>query len=93
MSILVIGGDKIEALKNTLQHLGATKITHWDARKKGVTKKVLPCDLDCVVMLTNYLNHNAMKHFKTSAKKASLQCIMAQHNAHAVKEAFLKVKL
>ena len=38
MSILIIGADRIKAIKPKLEELGATRITHWCARNRNVTK-------------------------------------------------------
>lgn len=70
MSVLVIGGDKISSIESILKSLGVLSIVHWDARKKASTcKKIIPIDIECVVMLTSFLNHNAMKYFRNEAKK------------------------
>lgn len=72
MSILVIGGDKISRLKDILAILGATKTRHWDSRNKTATFKKLPHGTDMIIMLTDFLNHNSMYHFKNDAKKTSV---------------------
>ena len=39
MSVLVIGGDKIESIASVLQDFSFEKITHWDARNPSVVRK------------------------------------------------------
>ena len=91
MSILVIGGDRISPIRKILTDMGATSIRHWDARKKrSITKKSLPDDLDCLVLLTNFLNHNAMYKFKNEAKRRKIPFVCADRNEHAVAEEFGK---
>ncbi|PIF03309.1 MAG: hypothetical protein CSA86_05895, partial [Arcobacter sp.] len=59
MSILLIGGDKIDPISDMLKGLGVKNIEHWDARKKSsAPKKKVPQDTDCIIMLTSFLNHN-----------------------------------
>ena len=92
MSILLIGGDKVTTIKNRLNELGVSKINHWDARKKSsACKKAIPHDTQCVIMLTSYLNHNAMKHFKSEAKKKQIPLICAKSSANCVYEEYVKV--
>jgi len=92
MSVLVIGGDKVNNIFEILKDLGATQILHWDARKKtSVTKKDIPKNVDIVVMLTSFLNHNAMKYFKAQAKKRALPFICAKSSATCVYSEFEKV--
>ena len=76
MSVLVIGGDKINAIRNILNDLGASDVTHWDTRKKtGACKKEIPQNTDCVLMLTDFLNHNVMYKFKNEAKRKNIPYI------------------
>jgi len=92
MSILLIGGDKVSTIKTKLSDLGVKKINHWDARKKSsACKKAIPQDTQCVIMLTSYLNHNAMKHFKSEAKKKQIPLVCAKSSANCVYEEYIKV--
>lgn len=92
MSVLLIGGDKVSQISNLLKNLGVEKVTHWDARKKSsICKKIIPCDTNCVIMLTSYLNHNAMKHFKVEAKKRELPVVCARSNASCVYQEYVKI--
>jgi hypothetical protein len=92
MCALIIGGDKVTTLSNVLKELGVTKINHWDARNKSsACKKTIPQDTQCVVMLTSYLNHNAMKHFKSEAKKRDLPVICSKQSASCLYEEYVKI--
>ena len=92
MSVLIIGGDKVTNIMTKLKELGATNILHWDARNKtSVTKKNIPKNIDVVLMLTSFLNHNAMKYFKSQAKKRALPFICAKSSATCVYSEFEKV--
>lgn len=92
MSVLVIGGDNISKITDVLKHLGAQKVKHWDARKKAsACKKIIPADINCVVMLTSFLNHNAMKHFKTEAKKRNLPVVCSKQSVNCIYEEYVKI--
>jgi len=39
MSVLVIGGDKIDSITSVLHGFSFHKITHWDARNPSVVKR------------------------------------------------------
>ena len=91
MSVLVIGGDKIEPIKSVLYNLGATDIKHWDTRRHGATHKSLPIRVDCVVMLTNFLKHNTMLHFKKEAKKRDIPIVCAKRSESSVYSKYLEV--
>jgi hypothetical protein len=88
MSILVIGGDKIDSIKSTLLDLGASDITHWKSRKVHTTSKVIPNKTEYIVMLTTFLKHNTMFHFKTEAKKKNIPIIFSKRSSIDLKESF-----
>lgn len=75
MSVLVIGGDKITRLQSLLLSLGATKTHHWDSRRNSTSHKQLPQETDMIIMMTDFLKHNSMDHFKRQAKKCDIPFI------------------
>jgi hypothetical protein len=91
MSILVIGGDKIEAISGVLYDLGATNITHWVGRKNSLTHKSIPKDVECLVMLTSFLKHNAMTFFKKEAKKRDIPVVFAKRSVSCVYNEYTKI--
>jgi len=85
MSILIIGGDKIETIKGILAELGDFSITHWDTRKKSSScRKDIPLNTDYVLMLTDFLNHNAMYKYRKEAKKKNIPLICSKRSASSV---------
>jgi len=94
MSVLVLGGDKIEPIRQVLMDMGIENIIHWTARnqKNGRKKnKVIPTKVNMVLMLTNFLNHNAMKHYRSEAKSKDLPIVYATRNVDCVRSEFRKV--
>ncbi|CAA6800638.1 MAG: Unknown protein [uncultured Sulfurovum sp.] len=94
MSLLILGGDKINPIREVLKSLGVENIIHWTARnqKRGRKKdKVIPTSVDMVLMLTNFLNHNAMKHYRAEAKDKGLPIVYATRSVDCVKSEFIKV--
>lgn len=91
MSILVIGGDNINSIKNVLSELGVNVIKHWDARKKSsAPKKKIPQNTDCIIMLTSFLNHNVMHKYKNMAKKYDIPYICTKHSSNCVYSEYKK---
>ncbi|OWZ85024.1 DUF2325 domain-containing protein [Natranaerobius trueperi] len=67
MTVLIVGGDKVDKIKNYLkQEIGATKVKHVTGRKERSMK--LPADLDLVIIMTDFINHNLCKNLKCQAK-------------------------
>ena len=91
MSILMIGGDKVGSIKNMLADYGVEEVIHWDGRNKSsITRKEVPERTECIVMLTSYLNHNAMKYFKNLAKKRNIPLICTERSVTSVYCEFCK---
>jgi hypothetical protein len=84
MSVLLIGGDRIEPIRDVLMTRGAKRIDHWDMRKTRAHKRGIPECTECVVMLTDFLNHNAMNHLKKEAKKAKIPVVCAKRSVACV---------
>lgn len=90
MSILLIGGDKVTSITELLKSLGATKTTHWDSRKNSTSHKKVPANTDLIIMLTDFLKHNSMSHFKKSAKKQDIPLICTRRGSSSVAQEFSK---
>ncbi len=93
MSILVIGGDKINPIRKMLLDMGAESILHWTARnqRKGRKKGTpIPARINMVVMLVNFLNHNAMRHYRAEAKSKGIPVIYGARSIECIKSEFVK---
>ena len=93
MSILILGGDRIDPIRKILTELGVSDIIHWTARNQKCGRKkdkVIPTKVKMVLMLTNFLNHNAMKHYRAEAKSKDLPIVYSTRNVDCVKEAFIE---
>jgi len=93
MSLLILGGDRINPILTLLEGLGVTDIIHWTARnqKNGRKKaKRIPSKVDMVLMLTNFLNHNTMLYYKAEAKAKDLPIVYSTRNVDCVKSAFIQ---
>ena len=66
------------------QSFAFEKIVHWDARNPSVVCKEIPSDTKLIIMLTNFLNHNAMNKFKNEAKRKAIQFICAKRSESSV---------
>ncbi|MCP4971427.1 MAG: DUF2325 domain-containing protein [Arcobacter sp.] len=85
MSVLIIGGDKIDTIKGILEQFGDFSITHWDTRKKSsACRKDIPQNTDYILMLTDFINHNAMYKYRKEAKKKNIPLICTKRSASAV---------
>lgn len=93
MSLLILGGDRINPILNLLEEFGINDVIHWTARnqKNGRKKaKTIPTKVNIVLMLTNFLNHNAMLHYRAEAKAKGLTIVYSTRNVDCVKSAFVQ---
>lgn len=85
MSVLIIGGDKIGTIKSILSEFGILSVTHWDTRKKSsACRKEIPQNTDYILMLTDFLNHNAMYKYRKEAKKKNIPIICTKRSSSSV---------
>ena len=91
MLVLVIGGDEIVPIKAVLRNFGCSHIIHWDGRRESVNHKGLPQNIGCLVMLTNFLNHNTMRKFRNEAKKKDIPIICTKRSVSCLYCEFIKV--
>jgi len=88
MSVLIIGGDKVNGIISRLYELGVTKHQHWDSRKNSTSHKQIPSDTDAVILLTDFLKHNSMFQFKKEAKKRKIPYLCSRRGISSVETKF-----
>ncbi len=91
MSILVIGGDRVDNILAMLKDYGATNTTHWDSRRRSTSHKKIPSKTDAIIMLSDFLSHNSMYQFKRDAKELNIPLIYARRGVASVANEFEKL--
>ncbi|WP_240376720.1 DUF2325 domain-containing protein [Bacillus piscicola] len=79
-SLLVVGADHLGLIPNKLSAVGFDKILHMDGRKAQKIKKNIPSDITCILVLTDYVNHNLAKSIKERAKDESIPIYYAKRS-------------
>lgn len=74
-SILIVGGDKIQGIKNVLSHFEVDDINHWSGRKVGDSNKVIPQDTQLIVLITDWISHKLTKKIKENAAKRGVRIV------------------
>ncbi|MCX7694886.1 MAG: DUF2325 domain-containing protein [Caloramator sp.] len=67
MSVLIIGGDKIETVVKGLKNKGFEEIKHISGRKNGdkVNSSISKAErYDLIIVLTDYINHCMVTNLK-----------------------------
>lgn len=78
MTALIVGGDKLGNIPQTLSENGVDKYIHWSGRKKGMRNKKIPTDTDLVIILYDFVEHNLTKLIKNQTKLMSIPCIYSK---------------
>lgn len=82
---LIVGGDRIDGIRQVLGSYGVTRINHWSGRKAGDGKKVIPHDTKLIVLVTDWISHNFTHKIKQSAAKRGVRIVYTQNGPAALK--------
>lgn len=86
--VLIIGGDYLGNIKENLKkEVGATDIKHVSGRKKSASNMELSSNLDMVVVLTDYINHQMCLNIKRQARCHGIKTIFARRSWAHLKKA------
>ena len=78
MTILVVGADRLGNILKELYVEGAKEIIHWTGRRKSVQNKVVPKNVDKVIIFCDFINHNLMNNIKRQAKENGIPVIYSK---------------
>lgn len=82
MKVLVVGGDRIDTLKDMISsQMGSLEVLHWDGRKQSQGHRTIPQSVSYVIMLTTYLRHSVMKNIRTSAQRSGIPTVYSRHSS------------
>jgi len=89
VSVLIVGADYIESIKKELQRRGVKEIHHMSGRNASEErKKKIPQEIDLILILGDYLNHNTLKGLKKQARKDETPVIFSRRSLGHVITAF-----
>ena len=67
-SVLIVGGDQIEGIKEVFGSYGIDQVSHWSGRKAGDSNKV-------IVLITKWINHSITYKLKRDAVRRGIKVI------------------
>lgn len=82
---LIVGGDRIEGIKQVLEGYGMSKIAHWAGRKAGDSNKVIPRDTQLIVLVTDWVSHSFTAKVKKDATKRGIHIVYTPNGPTALK--------
>ncbi|WP_129599050.1 DUF2325 domain-containing protein [Anaerophilus nitritogenes] len=78
MTALIVGGDRLGNIPEVLSQQGIHDYIHWAGRKKGMRKKDLPGNIDMIIVLYDFIEHNLVNIIKRESKNLDVPCIFAK---------------
>ncbi|GAB6151404.1 DUF2325 domain-containing protein [Desulfosporosinus burensis] len=78
MKVLVVGADRLGKIPLVLRQEGVEEIIHWSGRNKSSCKKVVPKNIEKVIVFCDYINHNTMSSVKRQAKVIGIPVIYSK---------------
>jgi hypothetical protein len=88
MTTLVVGGDRIDAIRRELGEYKLNDVEHWSGRKPGDLKRSIPDRIRLVVVVSDQLSHSMMYNATISATQNGLPIIYTRRSGRE-----LRVKL
>jgi len=83
-SALIVGGDQVQGIKQTLANHGISEIHHWTGRKSGDANKIIPHDTAFIVLITNWINHSLTYKLKKDAIKRGIHIVYTPNGGTAL---------
>jgi hypothetical protein len=97
-SVLIVGGDQIEGIKEVFGSYGIDQISHWSGRKAGDSNKVIPQNTKVIVLVTKWINHSITYKLKRDAVRRGIKMIYTpnaskERLSEIIEQNFLRLSL
>ncbi|MCP3763777.1 DUF2325 domain-containing protein [Domibacillus sp. A3M-37] len=86
VSLLIVGGDNIQKLKKKLSDHGFDEVIHVNGRKTNMVRIAIPVNVDSILILTDFINHNLSNVIKKRASERSIPIYFAKRSWSSVYE-------
>lgn len=71
-SLLIIGGDHLGKITQKLELEGFKEVIHINGRKTQMVRKAIPCHVNLIIVLTDFINHNLSTAIKRKAQEKGI---------------------
>ncbi|OEH91529.1 DUF2325 domain-containing protein [Bacillus solimangrovi] len=79
-NILIIGADRLGKIEKNLLEYGFSNVTHIDGRKVKMVHRKIPEQVDIILILTDFINHNLANTIKNKAKQNNIPTLYARRS-------------
>ncbi|OGR25906.1 MAG: hypothetical protein A2139_14180 [Desulfobacca sp. RBG_16_60_12] len=78
MNCLIVGADRLGSIPQALRKKGAGEIYHWSGREE--LRRAIPSDVEMIIILHDYINHNLAARVKREAKERGLPVVYSRRS-------------
>jgi hypothetical protein len=82
MTILVCGGDSVDAITQRVAAGGYGYVEHWSGRKTRDLAKSIPKDTEAVVVVLDRISHSLARKVRTEAARRDLPVFFQKRGRH-----------
>ena len=88
MNAMLVGADTLGNIPGVLGEFGITIHRHITGRNRSDQRKLdkLPNGTDLVILFTDFLGHNVMRHFRELAHEENIRFIACRRSVCALKQ-------
>jgi hypothetical protein len=88
MNAVVVGADRLGNIPETLATLGVSIALHIDGRHAAHQRRLpgLPQGTQLLILLTDFLGHNVMRHFRDLARAHAVPVVCCRRSTICVAE-------
>lgn len=85
---LVVGADSLGKIPDALAEFGIDILQHLSGRNVAHSRKApaLPRNADMVLLLTDFLGHNVMRHYRELAEESNIPVIACRRSVCAIRQ-------
>jgi len=95
MNAMLVGADTLGNIPDVLDRFGITIQRHLSGRNSAHQRKLdkLPVGTELLILFTDFLGHNVMRHFRALASQENVRFIACRRSVCALQQSLLSVGL
>jgi hypothetical protein len=86
-ALMIVGADRLGSILDKLSSVGFDDVYHLNGRKGKMVNMEIPERVSCILVLTDYVNHNLSTVIKKRAKSQSIPIYFAKRSWCSIYEA------
>jgi len=88
MNALLVGADRLGNIPVVLSEFGIQVTAHVSGRQPAHQKRAaLPAQIEVVILFTDFLGHNVMRHFREAARERGLPLLCCRRSTSSLRQA------